>query len=103
MNNWLLEFSAKRAMDIEERLHSDPQFQPIRDRLVMLKQNLITPGNFRAIKEIEGLEDAVISAIKDEFYMQGLRDGMDLREIPQGLRFGEYYRDMAGIGGEKIG
>ena len=98
MDNWLLGFSAKRAMDIEERLNKDPQFIPIKNRLETLKQNLITPECFRLIKEIEGLEDAVTGIIKDEFYLQGIRDGLKLAQEKEGMAFPEYYREMTQVG-----
>ncbi len=90
-NKWMMEFVAKRAGEIEERLSNDPYFVPIRDKLERLKKQLVIPENFRMLREIESLEDALEGIIKDEFYLQGIRDGIKLAQEPEGIAFPEYY------------
>ena len=110
MHDWLLKLTSDRAEDIETRLNKDPQFVPIKERLAILKEQLaeatLTGMNFKCfqlIKEVESLEDAILSAVKDQFYMQGIRDGIRLATEPKGVEFPQYYAEVTQIfvGGKK--
>lgn len=95
MNNWMLEFVSKRAEAVEQRLNNDPYYRSIKKRrsLLLEGQGALTGA---AQTTLEILDVALEGIIKDEFYLQGLRDGLELKREPEGVTFSEYYTKMTG-------